>query len=624
MNSKIFAALLALLLAAAFRLPAEAAGTPAGTVIRCWAEATYTNTRGTLQGQSTSNVIALTVARVCAATISAGVTSAAANPGESVSFPLTLRNTGNAPDSFGLLATAPSGWSAQIYRDDNGDGVQQSGEQIRVAVTPSLAADAIYTVIVKVTLPTSASAGPNAPVTFLARSSGDSSLLVSQQLSVKVNPPLDVALASDPPEPPIGTDYTLSLITDPPQEAAVSLSVLAPDGAVQTRTLTTGSDGKGALSLAADISGDWTVTASWTDPLSGAPQKKSLVVPCKGPEYVARGLDMLSIPMTLANSSPASLFGAGEGASLAKWLPDKKGYAAYNPAANRLDAGIQQLQTGHGYYFWSAEPVTIAPQGRIADQKAPFALSLPAGWNQIGSPYLSASSWGQTKVVYSGRQFTLAQAKSAGLMLDYAYKMVRKGTVYGYALLHPHMSGANATLEPWRGVWVYLAKPAQLVLAPPSDTAEDVTIEPPADPYGWLVQIVSRSGEAIDSASYFGVSADTGLYALANPPRPAYYEDVYFPAAFASKGIAGPYASDIRSSVGDTASWSFEVAGTNTTLNHTLTWLNVSEIPDGYSVTLRDLVADFYLDMRATSSYTYKLPAGGKPARFRVDLVKMR
>lgn len=92
-------------------------------------------------------------------------------PGTPVSYPLELTNTGNTPDAFGLtIPGLPSGWTADVFADNNCDGVADSDTPI--PVTEQLAADENVCLVVTVTPPAGAPSGTT-PVTVTATSETD-------------------------------------------------------------------------------------------------------------------------------------------------------------------------------------------------------------------------------------------------------------------------------------------------------------------------------------------------------------------------------------------------------------------------------------------------------------------
>jgi trimeric autotransporter adhesin len=114
-------------------------------------------------GPTPSNTFGFTVNAVAAATMS-GQTVPSAVQGATVAFSNTLRNTGNASDSFDITIAAnsyPAGSTVTLYQadgatpllDTNGNGIADTGP---------LASGATTSVVVKVTLPTGATGGPYA------------------------------------------------------------------------------------------------------------------------------------------------------------------------------------------------------------------------------------------------------------------------------------------------------------------------------------------------------------------------------------------------------------------------------------------------------------------------------
>jgi trimeric autotransporter adhesin len=140
---------------------ATATGQLAGSVLNT-ASLSYNDGAGVI-GPVPSNTFGFTVNAVAAATMS-GQTVPSAVQGATVTFTNTLRNTGNASDSFDVTIAAnsyPAGSTVTIYQadgvtpllDTNGNGIADTGP---------LASGATTSVVIKVTLPTGATGGPYA------------------------------------------------------------------------------------------------------------------------------------------------------------------------------------------------------------------------------------------------------------------------------------------------------------------------------------------------------------------------------------------------------------------------------------------------------------------------------
>lgn len=158
--------------------PAWAGGTPAGSIVRNTATATYDSPSG---GETTvtSNEVALTVDEILGATVVSG------DPGDVPVTPgstaqilrYTLTNVGNGSEAFSLLARSNAGGDdfdpslAEIVLDSNGNGVYDAGvDTLYVAGSndPVLAPDAAQTIFVRSTIPAGVTDGQRARVDLVA------------------------------------------------------------------------------------------------------------------------------------------------------------------------------------------------------------------------------------------------------------------------------------------------------------------------------------------------------------------------------------------------------------------------------------------------------------------------
>jgi uncharacterized repeat protein (TIGR01451 family) len=152
LRKKAYAAVTSLLLASAsaviYNPPAEALGTPEGTVISNQATATYKDA-GNNAYTSTSNLVTTTVTAVYSfvlqpdSTNQGNETLAQNNPGQSqnstagniVYFPYTLRNNSNATDDYELVmingtASTVVPENVELYIDTNGNGFIDVGDSL--------------------------------------------------------------------------------------------------------------------------------------------------------------------------------------------------------------------------------------------------------------------------------------------------------------------------------------------------------------------------------------------------------------------------------------------------------------------------------------------------------------
>lgn len=148
--------------------------TDAGTDIKNKATVTYEDVNGNSYSAQ-SNEAVVTVAEVYAGTLeNDGYKSGA--PGETVYFSHTLKNTGNATDTFTLdgLNGAGAAGSYQVFIDANGNGQPDAGESAATSVSVD-AGDQVE-LILAVPVPSGTAAGATIDGTLLVRSTrGDGS-----------------------------------------------------------------------------------------------------------------------------------------------------------------------------------------------------------------------------------------------------------------------------------------------------------------------------------------------------------------------------------------------------------------------------------------------------------------
>ena len=138
---------------------AQAAQTPAGTQISNSAAATYLDGAG-VSRSVTSNTVVTIVQQVASVTLVQNLAKTVA-PGTAVTYPVTLTNTGNGPDSFLLTSSASGtlnfGATIVFYADLNGDGVADNNTPI--TTTPVLAAGDVFNFVISATAPIGALSG---------------------------------------------------------------------------------------------------------------------------------------------------------------------------------------------------------------------------------------------------------------------------------------------------------------------------------------------------------------------------------------------------------------------------------------------------------------------------------
>ena len=156
---------------------AALAATPAGTIIRNQASASFLGVGGE-RVTVTSNLVETRIERVAGLGLASDRAERAA-PGAVVDLPHTVSNTGNGEDAFALVASNLGGdnidlETLEIYPDADGDGVADAGPPI--ASTPRIVAGASFDVVVRARVPDGATDGSVARVELVATSELDPAL----------------------------------------------------------------------------------------------------------------------------------------------------------------------------------------------------------------------------------------------------------------------------------------------------------------------------------------------------------------------------------------------------------------------------------------------------------------
>lgn len=174
-------------------LNAQAAAPLAGTAIGNQASATYTDAANVTR-TVTSNVVTAVVQQVASLTLTQPLDKTV-TAGSQVTYPLTLTNTGNGTDSYGLSFAQSGSFSfssVTFYADANGDGAADNTTPI--TSTGNLAAGEVFRFVAVANVPTTAVAGnTNAlVVTSTSAFNGTVSTTVTDNTTITNNAVLNV------------------------------------------------------------------------------------------------------------------------------------------------------------------------------------------------------------------------------------------------------------------------------------------------------------------------------------------------------------------------------------------------------------------------------------------------
>jgi hypothetical protein len=154
---------------------------------------------------------------------------------------------------------------------------------------------------------------------------------------------------------------------------------------------------------------------------------------------LTRGWNLLSVPLTPKDASPASVLASIEGRYDVVSTYDKgRGWSAYRPA-QAAASDLDSISAGMGLWIRMTEAATLTVSGK---PPATTAVSLTKGWNLIGYP--SNRTRPVNEVFGSTEQIERVMTYRAA-----------DGTWYGYL---PALDAAASDLDiaaPGRGYWVY-------------------------------------------------------------------------------------------------------------------------------------------------------------------------
>jgi len=430
-----------------------------------------------------------------------------------------------------------------------------------------------------------------------------------------------VSISTSVSSPMIGDSVTVSgTITG---QAGVALTVNAsevkirftrPDGTSQempVTSVTKQSDGSYRYTYSAwkpAYSGTWTLQTVWEGNDNYAPSTSQLLSLVVGPVTSVSGLNMISVPLNPYGGFPDGVFGKTPPFALAKWMPSQGQYKLYSLLPGYgSDYDFPLITAGQSYWIKTLEPKTITLSGTMVDPTTDFSISLSAGWNQIGCPFVNEVAWGNLRVRYGTQTVSLATAHANNWVREYGWTY--DPSVGNYKLVDANRPGAERMMKPWAGYWFRALVDCSLVIPGLSNGNE-----PPPVPFsvtasssargqsssataGWIVQLSVNNGDLKDTG-YFGQSSIAEH--LESPACLEGFVDLYF-----TDETGGIYASDVRTSVSAGDEYLLQVV-TDRPGDITLTWQGVEQVPDKLKLMLVDDLDGQSVPMSTGGSYTFK------------------
>lgn len=452
----------------------------------------------------------------------------------------------------------------------------------------------------------------------------DSNVLTGSGPNVIAKPVPTLTLNPLGTTPAIGqsVNITGTMTPAPSPPATLTITFTRPDDTLQIETVTTASNGTFSKPWTPTMTGTWRVQASYAgDDSYGSAASNTIAFSVTGPSQYMSGLDMISIPLDLADSGISSVFGDGSYA-LAKYVPLWSDYSYYRSAGGSggITLPLSDIELGAGYWIkvYGGGTLNVAPSGNPVSQTSNQLIHLDPGWNQIGCPFTSSVNWGALRVRVGTETLDLPSAAARGWVYSYGWGFEQSAAnpyTGQYLLVDPSRNGALTTIDPWRGYWIKAMRDCYLVVPPPSTrgTQASRTLAINDAAAKWEVGLSASCGDLEDSSNGLG-SGDTA-FRIEAPRYLSDYIDLYF-----TDEKSGVYAYDVRSNASDGTTWYFKVATDQTDGLVRLEWTGIEKLPAGSILTLVDQATGQSVRMKSGQVYTFPAAEAEGGRLFRVIL----
>ena len=332
------------------------------------------------------------------------------------------------------------------------------------------------------------------------------------------------------------------------------------------------------------------------------------------------GLALMATPVLPADLHPATLLGLPTGElRYAVWDPAQNKYLSYS--GNPLPTALQ-LALGRGFWVKLPTAVTVTPAGSAAPAGS-FPLSLVAGWQALGNPFLGALNFSTCTVTSNGTIMDLGSAEQAGLL--HAAAWVWDHSLKGYRMIDGTTSGGTP-IAAWQGYWVQAQKPCTLNLTHPGTAAAAAGVRAPAAAAAlspsrpgsggsdWRLQLVTQAGPYLDPDKYVGVAAVPRQ--VESPPLPG--EGVELSLGAGPDG--GPLALNLQPPAPGPLTQPLTVTWAGVTGAIRLTWPTINTLATNKTFLLTDLATGQVTNLRAASSYVFEATHTAGQRRFRLTV----
>ncbi|MBC7330084.1 hypothetical protein H5T88_06970 [bacterium] len=331
------------------------------------------------------------------------------------------------------------------------------------------------------------------------------------------------------------------------------------------------------INIAADVSGRLPLKVSVDIP--GLPRRaltRYIDIPVGFTRRLPSGVMMFSAPYLFSDSRMEKVLSdLGDITNkVARWSPKDNRYLFYP-----TDSQLATIKLGMAYWLKVGTPTKVdvsksQPQPPTPlSGTTPYSISLDAGWNQIGNPFVYPIDWGSVRVNYGGQVKGWLDAINSGWLRSYIFHWKPEDSSYEWSV------SSSYSLLPWEGYFIKVAVPCTLIF--PSIPARsisasvgDITATARNISADWLIQLVLLSGNVKDEANYIGVGKELKIE---KPPSPV---GTYLNIVRDGESLA----CDVRSSTAQKV-WTIEA---NAPQGGEIIWKGMEKLPKGLRLYIID------------------------------------
>jgi M6 family metalloprotease-like protein len=315
------------------------------------------------------------------------------------------------------------------------------------------------------------------------------------------------------------------------------------------------------------------------------------------------------------------------------------------PGARPTDPFVDLIFPGCAYWVLvPANGIPLRIEGSAVASNQIFQIihedsaadgTLPAGFRMIGNPFDFPVDWASVQVGFQGQRLSLQQAIDSNLVSPVIYTFTPQGYRFSVA--------PDGQLTPFAGHWINLIQPVQLFIPPARSglrspvNAQKSTRNAPSG-VQWRLQLTASVGESSDAYNYVGAAttAEDGQERWDVPEAPDAPNSRVTLNIVPDDNPSAKLAQDLRKGpLTSKQIFNLEVVASAPNSDVRIGWENVQDVPNKYSVILRDPETQKQVYLRTSSGYTFNTgantvrrlqvivdPQGGKPLRVAVRASK--